>query len=186
MSRLAEYNDKGVVTRKVDLTEPNKLWQHPWQLVHRVRVHDRLKETATSEKGVGIPAVLKTSSKIVEVDPETATVVLENGEKVQADLILGADGIYSITRSAVSGHPSKLFGSGKAAFRFLIPRKTALADPVTAKLVENESELSIWYGEDRRVVMYPCDGDKLLNFVCIHPDTESQGGSDGKYPLLCP
>jgi hypothetical protein len=33
--------------------------------------------------------------------------------------------------------------------------------------------LIIWYGQDRRVIMYPCDANKQLNFVCIHPREES-------------
>ena len=179
MKRLAEYDNKGSETRKFDLREPNKIWQHPWQLVHRVRLHDKLKQIATSAEGPGTPAILHTSSKVIDVDTETATATLENGEVIKADLILGADGIYSKTRAFVSGHPSKLHGSGKAAFRFLIPRKAALADPETAKLCSQDGELAIWYGSDRRVVMYPCDGNELLNFVCIHPEGESQGGSDG-------
>lgn len=177
MCRLAEYNEKGVETRKVDLQEQNKMWQHPWMLVHRVKLHDRLKQVAAGKEGKGTPAELHLSSKVVEVDPENASFVLETGEKVQADVVLGADGIYSKTRQFVSGQPSKLFGSGKAAFRFLIGRKSACEDPEIAKLLENDNELVIWYGTDRRVVVYPCDNNELLNFVCIHPEAESQGGS---------
>jgi hypothetical protein len=41
--------------------------------------------------------------------------------------------------------------------------------------------LIIWYGSDRRIVMYPCNNNELLNFVCIHPDTESHATkSDGE------
>jgi len=94
MCRLAEYDSKGIETRKVDLQEQNKMWQHPWMLVHRVRLHDRLKLVATGKDGQGTPAELHLSSKVVEVDPENASFVLESGEKVHADLILGADGIY--------------------------------------------------------------------------------------------
>lgn len=94
MCRLAEYNQYGIETRKVDLTEQNRIWQHPWMLVHRVRLHDRLKLVATGTDGPGRPAELHLSSKVVEVDTETATLVLERGERVQADLIIGADGIY--------------------------------------------------------------------------------------------
>jgi 2-polyprenyl-6-methoxyphenol hydroxylase-like FAD-dependent oxidoreductase len=94
MSHLAEYDEKGVTTRQMDLTEPNKMWQHPWQLVHRVRLHDKLKSLATSSKGIGTPAVLHVSSKVLEVDTETATLTLEGGEMVKADVIIGADGIY--------------------------------------------------------------------------------------------
>lgn len=75
-----------------------------------------------------------------------------------------------------------MFGSGKAAFRFLLPRSVALEDPVTKPLVEQSIDsLSMWYGDDRRVVMYPCNNNDTLNFVLIHPDTESHAGpSDGQ------
>ena len=36
----------------------------------------------------------------------------------------------------------------------------------------------MWYSDDKRVVMYPCNDNELLNFVCIHPETESQGSSE--------
>lgn len=94
MSRLTEYNEKGIETRKLDLTEPNKLWQHPWMLVHRVRLHDKLKQIATGNDGKGRPVDLHLASKVLEVDTENATITLEGGDKIQADLILGADGIY--------------------------------------------------------------------------------------------
>jgi 2-polyprenyl-6-methoxyphenol hydroxylase-like FAD-dependent oxidoreductase len=93
MEYIAEYTDKGVEKRKVDLREPNKMWQHPWQLVHRKLLHETLKKAATG-KGVGKPAVLKTSRKVLEVDPHTATLVFADGEKLSADLVVGADGIY--------------------------------------------------------------------------------------------
>ena len=34
--------------------------------------------------------------------------------------------------------------------------------------------------------MYPCDNNDLLNFVCIHPEGESQGGTTGKFQSLEP
>ncbi|KAF4625093.1 hypothetical protein G7Y89_g13079 [Cudoniella acicularis] len=178
MRALIEYDARGEEVRRVDLIEPNKIWQHPWQLVHRVPLHETLKRLATDAEGVGKPVELHVSSKVLEVDTGAAVLRFENGEIVEADLVLGADGIYSKTRSSVTGKPSNLFPSGKAAFRFLISRKVALADTETAKLFQRENELAIWYGQDRRVVMYPCDGNELLNFVCIHPDSESQGGTD--------
>jgi hypothetical protein len=46
-------------------------------------------------------------------------------------------------------------------------------------VVEKHNELIIWFGEDRRIVMYPCNNNELLNLVCIHPEAESQGSNDG-------
>lgn len=74
-----------------------------------------------------------------------------------------------------------LFGSGKAAFRFLIPRKVPATDPVTAHLVDRNNSLLVWFGSDKRVIMYPCNDNEMLNFVCIHPDTESHAAkSEGR------
>jgi 2-polyprenyl-6-methoxyphenol hydroxylase-like FAD-dependent oxidoreductase len=94
MSHLAEYDEKGNETRRVDLTEQNKMWQHPWMLVHRVRLHDKLKQIATEDMGKGRPAKLYLCSKVVAVDSENATITLELGDKIKADLVLAADGIY--------------------------------------------------------------------------------------------
>ncbi|KAK1781826.1 FAD/NAD(P)-binding domain-containing protein [Copromyces sp. CBS 386.78] len=171
MNRLIELLPDGQIVKDIDLREPNKRWQHPWHLVHRVNLHETLKKLATSPEGEGIPAKLHTSSKVMDVDTAQGLITLANGERVTADVIIGADGIYSVTRKCIKD--SKLFSSGKAAFRFLIPRNIAEADPVTAPLVEHHNTLRLWFGDDRRIVMYPCNDNKLLNFVCIHPDTES-------------
>lgn len=134
-------------------------------------MHDHLKRLATSTAGEGTPANLHTASKVVEVDPDTGTITLENGTTDTADVVVGADGIYSLTRKYIKD--AKLDSSGKAAFRFLIPRVIAEADPDTKSLVERKDTLAMWYLDDRRIVMYPCNHNEMLNFVCIHPDTES-------------
>lgn len=76
------------------------------------------------------------------------------------------------------GGDVKPFGSGKSAFRFLIDRKAALDDPMIKHFAEKAGELIIWYGQDRRIVMYPTSDNRLLNFVCIHPSNESEAGED--------
>ena len=81
-------------------------------------------------------------------------------------------------------HPGKFISSGKAAFRFLIPRQDALSVIDSAAILEEVDQLSLWYGDDRRVVMYPCNDNELLNFVCIHPEPESQGSAEGAIHLL--
>jgi hypothetical protein len=55
---------------------------------------------------------------------------------------------------------------------------------VTAQFAQIQGQLVIWYGSDRRVIMYPCDKNRQLNFVCIHPREESEPGKiDGEH---CP
>lgn len=158
--------------------EANEMWQHPWLLAHRVHLHDALKHAATGAQGKGLPAKLHLKGRIVDVDAAKASITLEDGTTVQGDLVLGADGVKSITRKTVAGREVTPFGSGKSAFRFLITRKAAQDDPVTSKFVQKLGELIIWYGADRRVVMYPTTNNELLNFVCIHPEAETDAGND--------
>ncbi|KAK0731677.1 hypothetical protein B0H67DRAFT_640038 [Lasiosphaeris hirsuta] len=165
MSRLVEHAADGRVRRDVDLSRANERWQHPWHLVHRGTLHVVLQAQFKQSGGVA-----KTKARVEGVESEAGRVLLERGEGI-GDVVVGADGIYSTTRSFVKD--AKLFSSGKAAFRFLIPRRLAEEDPVTAPLVEKRDALHMWYGEDRRIVMYPCNNNDVLNFVCIHPDTES-------------
>lgn len=152
-----------------------------WLLVHRAHLHDGLKAAAQDPKCIGIPAILHTSSKVVDVDPSEATVILENGEVVQGDVLVGADGVHSLTRKKLQGaRDVKPFSSGKNAFRFLITRKEALDDVETRPIVEDHGCVDMWDGDDRRVVIYPCADNQILNFVCIHPDnlTKIDGKSD--------
>jgi hypothetical protein len=60
-----------------------------------------------------------------------------------------------------------------------VPRSVVETDPITAPLIATPNALAMWFGSDRRVVMYPCNDNELLNFVCIHPEAESQGSKEG-------
>ncbi|ROV99928.1 hypothetical protein VMCG_06182 [Cytospora schulzeri] len=190
LDRVQERSIEGPLIKDMDCRTMKKMWQHPWLLSHRVGLHESLKKLATNEDGAGPPAKLRTSSKVVSLDPEKGQVTLADGTIETGDVILGADGIYVSRRAFRTLLPSgeltppqsrsrtyikdaKLFGSGKAAFRFLIPRQAGLDDPVTKSIAEVMGALVMWYGSDRRVVMYPCNDNELLNFVCIHPDAES-------------
>ncbi|KAJ2907051.1 hypothetical protein MKZ38_008619 [Zalerion maritima] len=170
---INDYSASSQVLKSVDLREPNKRWQHPWHLIHRVALHEKLKSVASTEDGPGYPAKLNTASRVVDVDPAKATLTLENGTVVTGDVVIGADGVYSRARKYITDVEPKLFGSGKAAFRFLLPKNVIAEDPVTAPFVEKPDTLCIWYDSDRRIVMYPCNNNEALNFVCIHPDGES-------------
>jgi 2-polyprenyl-6-methoxyphenol hydroxylase-like FAD-dependent oxidoreductase len=137
---------------------------------------------ALSPDGKGRPAEVKTASKITDIDPKTATVMLKNGESFSGDLVLGADGVHSVARTKIPGGILTPFGSGKSAFRFLIPWQTLADDPLTKDyVVGRQNKLSMWYGNDRRLVMYPCSFGTLMNFVAIHPTELSDVQSEGEY-----
>lgn len=173
--KLTQMTPDGKVLFSIPLEREAYRWQHPWQLAHRVGLHSELKRMATTEDGPGKPAVLKLRSRVVDVNTAEGIVTLEDGEVVQSDVVVGADGVHSKTRPKIPGAENiKTFGSGKSAFRFLIPRERALADPVTRKFAEDEGHLVMMFARDRRVVVYPTSDNTLLNFVNIHPTSDSQ------------
>ncbi|OJJ47364.1 hypothetical protein ASPZODRAFT_166563 [Penicilliopsis zonata CBS 506.65] len=174
MERLTEYTDGGKLKRSMDLTEDNKRWQHEWLLAHRVDLHNQLKEAVQTPAEDGSVIAFHTASRVTSVDAATGTVVLADGSQHTGDVIVGADGVHSVTRSALPGaHTVRAEASGKSAFRFLVPRNAALADPETAGFCTRPGELCIWYGADRRIVLYPTSHNSVLNFVLIHPTEES-------------
>ncbi|KAI5212844.1 FAD/NAD(P)-binding domain-containing protein [Aureobasidium subglaciale] len=182
-SRIAQYHaESGKALFQVDLTMPNKQWQHKWLLVHRAHLHNALRERAIGKEGKGKPATLRLASKVTSVDPEKAEVTLESGEKVSGDVLLGADGVHSLCRkSLVLEDPEKYtpFDCGHSAYRFLVPKDQVMADPVCREFVEQEGMLCMIVGEDRRVVVYPCVENKLMNFLLIHPSSESRSDDAG-------
>lgn len=53
-------------------------------------------------------------------DSESGTVTLADGEKLHADVIIGADGIHSVARTAVLGQQLVANRSGHSAYRSLV------------------------------------------------------------------
>ena len=148
-------------------------------MAHRMRIHNALKDKALSTDGSSHPCELHLSSTVIDVDPDAATISLLDGTKVTGDVVIGADGVHSKARRKVpGGENAKPFPSGKNAFRFMIQRQDALDDPATRKLCEKKGAFAVAVGVDRRIIMYDTANHTLLNFVCIHPDSETEAGED--------
>ncbi|RAH42786.1 putative salicylate hydroxylase [Aspergillus brunneoviolaceus CBS 621.78] len=174
VDQLHIYNPAGKTLAIVDHKSRADRWRTKWSLVHRAHLHEGLKNVAQGS-GPGIPAELHTASKVVDIDPEAATITLENGQVFHGDVVIGADGVHSLARTKLPGTKEiEPFSSGKNAFRFLLSRKVAQEDPETKSLADAPSICSMWDSHDKRVVIYPCANNEILNFVCIHPDTLSK------------
>ncbi|KAL8698575.1 MAG: hypothetical protein Q9201_006492 [Fulgogasparrea decipioides] len=169
---VVEYTSSGELLGRQDLSTTAGLWQHSGILCRRYEIHNALKSAAVAAEGAGPPANLKPSSQVVEVIPESATLIFEDGSTMTGDLVIGADGIKSVARNRL--HDVKPFPSGKSAYRFLVDREKALNNPKLGDIIQRDGEFSIWYGADRRVWLYTTHFNRLLNFVCMHPDSLSE------------
>ncbi|KAH6675743.1 hypothetical protein B0J14DRAFT_538320 [Halenospora varia] len=94
---------------------------------------------AAGERGVKISF----GCEVTGVDTDATSVTLKDGRVLKADLIVGADGIHSITRNAICGSDSKKCGSTLCSYMLNVPRTAILADPEIAELAEMSS---FWLG----------------------------------------
>ncbi|KAK2624295.1 hypothetical protein QTJ16_006245 [Diplocarpon rosae] len=174
---ISEYRPNGEKVYLKDIRMLSEAYPYPWQLIHRVDLHNTLKDLATSPEGEGTPAIMHLRSRVVHVDPEASSLALEDGSIHTGDLIIGADGVHSRVRKSLIKNLSPPEPSGTSAFRFLIPVDDIRSDPMTAHFVERSGEMLLLYGEDRRIVVYPCKQNTQLNFIAMHPEEETEANA---------
>ncbi|KAK2002223.1 FAD/NAD(P)-binding domain-containing protein [Colletotrichum falcatum] len=138
----------------------------PWMVVHRADIHAVLWQTC---KDLGVDLCLGMS--VERIDFENSIVHLEDGDDVQGDIIIGADGIYSVCRDQLLGSPSPAVETGDSAYRATIPAEhlKALNDSHLEELCARK-QVTIWLGPNRHTVLYPVKGGRELNLVLIRPD----------------
>jgi len=81
--------------------------------------------------------------------------------KVASDVVIGADGIHSVIKEAITPKIDARF-SGLCAFRCLVPAEKA--PDMALRPVQ-----TLWLGPGRHFVHYPISGGRLVNIVAIVP-----------------
>jgi salicylate hydroxylase len=84
-----------------------------------------------------------------------------DGERVAADVVIGADGIHSLVRAALT-EPAAPAYSGLCAFRALVP--AADAPQFARRPVQ-----TLWLGPGHHLVHYPVSAGELVNLVAFAP-----------------
>ena len=101
-----------------------------------------------------------------EQDERTARVSFANDKIVEADIVVGADGIHSELRPYVFP-PSKAVFSGTVAYRGLVPHRSVPQWPTNA--------WTMWLGHGRHFLSFPVRAGELINYVGFVPaDQEMQ------------
>jgi salicylate hydroxylase len=108
---------------------------------------------------------VRLDARCVAVEPgkNSAAAYFADGSAVEADIVVGADGIHSLVRTHLFGADKPRF-TGCMCWRGLVP-----AERIPAGLIEPSS--SNWMGPHGHVVHYYVRRGEMVNFVAIH-DTE--------------
>lgn len=91
---------------------------------------------------------------------------------VEADILLGSDGIKSITRSLllkqIGAEPEEA-ETGQAAYRIVLTRDELAADPELLALLDSD-EVVRWVGEKKHIIAYAIAGKTMYNLSTVQPD----------------
>lgn len=129
----------------------------PYDLIYRADLHGLMEQHVRRLQ----PDSIRLGARAVSFiqDAEGVEVVLENGERVRGDILIGADGVHSRIRRAMFGQSDAQF-TGCVAWRGLVPREKLPAH-LHAKVGTN------WIGPGAHVIHYPLRNGELVNFVGI-------------------
>ncbi|PNP56849.1 hypothetical protein THARTR1_03084 [Trichoderma harzianum] len=141
-----------------------------------------------SEQGLSQPVTLKLGSQVTEAHPD-GTIILQDGSRYTADIVVGADGLRSVIRDAVLSEDdqAKPVHSSQAAFRFLVDTSTLRSDPTLASLADdNTDRLSLFADTSETIRERHVICGEVQNFVGIHPSLEvgNQEGDDAKAAMM--
>jgi len=97
----------------------------------------------------------------VTVRGESAVLAFTDGTLAEADVVIGADGVHSAVRGAVTD-PSPPRYSGICAFRAIVPADRAPG--FTRRRAQ-----TLWIGPGHHLVHYPVSGGAAVNLVAFAP-----------------
>lgn len=100
-----------------------------------------------------------------------------------ADVLIGADGVKSATRTALLsqlGLSAAVEDTGQAAYRVVLPREAMQSDPEMLALLES-NQVTRWIGERRHWICYPVASRTLYNMSSIQPDDHFAAAPSATY-----
>lgn len=129
----------------------------PYLLAHRGDLHAALAGIVPAE-------TIRLEHRLVGLDaaPDGVRLDFANGESIEADAVIGADGVNSVVRTSLFGDEEPRF-TGRIAYRTVYP--AALLGSF------DMGDCTKWWGEDRHIVMYPVKPDRSeVYFVTSQPE----------------
>ena len=137
-----------------------------YRVIHRADYIDALYQAA-----IAAGVELRFGAEVDHVDFERTEVRLKTGETMSADVIVGADGLWSTSRDRLLGSPSPPVETGDLAYRgtFTKAQLEALNDPEVNELC-SKKVVTAWLGPSKHAVFYPLKGGQQFNLVLLRPD----------------
>ncbi|KAF7627606.1 putative salicylate hydroxylase [Aspergillus flavus] len=168
---LRRYKDGGLITSMECGQTVAREYGGPWVIIHRADYQQIL-----FDRALLMGAKVCFGATVDDLDVENTQVILEGGETVAGDIIIGADGLWSKVRHAIFDRPVPLIETGDMAYRAVFPRKQLenLHNPEIDSLCSKTS-VTAWLGPEKHAVFYPVRGGEEYNLVLLQPDNLPTG-----------
>jgi salicylate hydroxylase len=113
-------------------------------------------QRALHRKALDVGARFRMAATVAAIDPATGIVTLKSGETIDADLVIGADGIHSVARNALVGRPDPAIPTGELAYRYAFsPLSSAISLETVPRIVLQTDSLK--------------DDPELVEMIVDHP-----------------
>ncbi|MCG8442774.1 MAG: FAD-dependent monooxygenase, partial [Caulobacterales bacterium] len=129
----------------------------PYYQLHRADLHSILADRARELAPDGV--VLNAHVSGYRQTADRIELTLDDGSRVEGDVLIGADGIKSAVRAQMHG-PAPADFTGDVAWRFMIPAANLPKDHV-------DGVMTVWLGRDFHSVVYYVRRKELVNVVAI-------------------
>lgn len=173
------YSDGKILAEEKAFNEQmRRKYGAPFIDMHRVDLQKILYNKAISlgvtvELGCRVSSIGRTPSRGPEV-------VLESGRKIQSDLVVGADGLWSKCRECLLGKTDKPLPTGDLAYRIVIVLELdKINDPELKEWIANP-QVHFWIGPYAHAVAYSLRAGTMYNIVLLCPDDLPSGTSRTK------
>jgi salicylate hydroxylase len=166
--RLADaVSGKTMLTMPVNRKSGGDL---PFLTVHRANLHGVLHQAASANPAISIIKGYRIASVSRKGAAATLQPVDDDQSAIQARLLVGADGIWSRVRSAVSGAATAQ-ATGRIALRAVVPARSGKG---------KGNHITAWMAPDSHLVSYPVRNTDTRNLVAIIPGTAQTDIWDGE------
>ncbi|KAJ7838124.1 salicylate hydroxylase [Mycena olivaceomarginata] len=158
----------------VKLTHVAERYGQPHCVAHRSALANAMYQGCRAEPHV----MIHFCTTVVGVDfDETRVLVKEReddgeGHWINADVVLGADGVKSVVRKFMLAHHGEdgdVKDTGQAAYRIMLHRDQLAHDPELLAFVESNTTFR-WIGAKRHVIAYPISRNTIFNISTAQPD----------------
>ncbi|TGJ79988.1 hypothetical protein E0Z10_g8776 [Xylaria hypoxylon] len=136
---------------------------------HRGEFHEIVYKHALE---IGVHVRLGARAEDYFENDDEAGVVLEDGERITADVVLAAEGVRSRGRKIVLGYDDKPKASGYAVYRVWFDAAEIAKDPDLRFFTDNGDKHVAWLGPDVHFIAASVKNGKDFSWVCTHKDEE--------------